>query len=163
MVCAVKEFFKRTPGWIIGWFKRNAANWAKQLYVAAILLYSIWIIWQVISGTAFIPQSTDPTLIQLDFLQAMAFLVAWSALVITITAKAVTTSKDFESRIAETSSYVENNRSRMETIEEKNQQFLSRVGRAEVVLLPKIDALTQENEQLRKQLGMREPPDDHVQ
>ncbi len=147
--------FKRTPEWVVGWFKRNASNWAKQLYVAAILLYSGWIIWQVISGTAFLPRSVDPTLIQLDLLQAMAFLVAWSALVITITAKAVGTSKEFELKIAKASSDIE-------TIKEKDQQFQSRVGRAEAELLPRIDALTQENEQLRQQLGMPEPADDHV-
>ena len=74
MICVTKTVSKRMAGWVLGWLKRNTANWAKQLYAVAILLYSGWIIWQVISRTAFIPQSTDPTLIQLDLLQAMAFL-----------------------------------------------------------------------------------------
>ena len=190
MVCAIKQFFKRTPEWVVGWFKRNASNWAKQLYVAAILLYSGWIIWQVSSRTAFLPRSVDPTLIQLDLLQAMAFLVAWSALIITITAKTVSTSKEFESKIAKVGWDTENNQSMMETLKEDlqrvkedhqrvtedhqrvtedhqrvtedHQRVLSRVGRAKAELLPRIDALTQENEQLRQQLGMPEPADDHV-
>ena len=176
MVCAIKQFFKRTPEWVVGWFKRNASNWAKQLYVAAILLYSGWIIWQVSSRTAFLPRSVDPTLIQLDLLQAMAFLVAWSALIITITAKTVSTSKEFESKIAKVGWDTENNQSMMDTlkedhqrvkedhqrIKEDHQRVLSRVGRAKAELLTRIDALTQENEQLRQQLGMPEPADDHV-
>ena len=92
----------------------------------------------------------------------MAFLVAWSALIITITAKAVSANKDFELKVVKVEWGVENNRSMMETLGADQQQLRSRVSQAEEVLLAKLDALTQENEQLRKQLGMREPTDDHV-
>ena len=162
MVCAIKQFFKRTSEWVVGWFKRNAFNWAKQLYFSAILLYSGWVIWRVISRTAFLPRSVDPTLIQLDLLHAMAFLVAWSALIIAITAKTVSMGKEFESKIAKTGWDLENNQSMIETLKEEAENIKEDTENIKAKLLPRIDAITQENKQLRQQLGMPEPADDHV-
>ena len=136
MICVIKTFSKRMAGWVLGWLKRTASNWATQLFVAAILLYSSWIIWQVASGTAFLPQSAHPTLIQLDLLQAMAFLVAWSALIITITAKAVSANKDFELKIAKVGWAAENNRSTGETLGAEQQQLRSGTRLARRPTLP---------------------------
>ena len=150
MIYAAKQFLRRTAGWVIGQLKRNTWNWAKQLYVVAIVLYSGWIIWRVASGTVFLPQSDQPTSIQLDLLQVMAFLVAWTALIVTITAKVVGTSKDFEAKIAQTSRDIENDASRWNQFFSKTEGKLKKV---EEELLPRMNALERENQQLREQLG----------
>ena len=85
----------------------------------------------------------------------MAFLVAWSALIIAITAKTVSMGKEFESKIAKTGWDLENNQSMLETLKADTENITAE-------LLPRIDAITQENKQLRQQLGMPEPADDHV-
>ena len=55
MICVTKTFLKRLDGWVLGWLKRNASNWARQLYIVAILIHSSWIIWQVASGALLLP------------------------------------------------------------------------------------------------------------
>lgn len=56
-----------------------------RLVVLGAAVYSPWIIWHVVSRTRLMSGGANPTIIQLDLLQAAAFLVAWSVLLITVT------------------------------------------------------------------------------
>ena len=96
MVREVRQFGTSPVRWVYARWKRNAFNWARQLYVLFIIFYSSWVIWQITSDTTLYPRSDHPTLIQLDLLQAMAFLVAWSALLMSITIKVVNKSRDID-------------------------------------------------------------------
>ena len=90
---------KRVPSIIravITTIRRNFLGWATSLYGWGIIIYSGWVVWQVLSQTKLPLVPDEPTLIYLDLLQVMAFLVAWSALVITITIKMVNAKRDIE-------------------------------------------------------------------
>ena len=96
----VWQFGTSPVRWFYARWKRNAVNWAKQLYVLIIILYSGWVVWQIVSNTTLYPRPDNPTLIQLDLLQAMAFLVAWSALLIAITIKIVNKGRDIDLNVS---------------------------------------------------------------
>ena len=64
----------------------------------------------------------EPTLIYLDLLQVMAFLVAWSALIITITVKMVNAKRDIELSAAELEW-------RMGVVRERSDKFDADVGK----------------------------------
>ena len=90
---------KRVPSIIravITTIRRNFLGLATSLYGWGIIIYSGWVVWQVLSQTKLPLVSDEPTLIYLDLLQVMAFLVAWSALIITITVKMVNAKRDIE-------------------------------------------------------------------
>ena len=81
---------------VITAIRRNFRSWTTSLYGWALICYSGWVVWQVLSQTKLHLRQQDSTLIYLDLLQVMAFLVAWSALVITVTVKMVNAKRDIE-------------------------------------------------------------------
>ena len=73
-----------------------------RLVVFGAAAYSPWIMWQIVSKTRLMSGGANPTVIQLDFLQAAAFLVAWSVLLITVTAWILNKVRDNELRTIRT-------------------------------------------------------------
>ena len=74
----------------------HSLDWAKLLYVVMLLVWSVLTMWRVASGSLLETPDASPTLIKIDLLEAVAFLAAWSLLVITITTKVVNKSRDIE-------------------------------------------------------------------
>lgn len=74
---------------LYNWSKKHIVPWLSKAIFYTVLLIYIWLIWQVITKTELETSQINPTQIKLDLLQASAFLVAWSGLLIAITAKVI--------------------------------------------------------------------------
>ena len=149
---------ERVPSWLKVAFasvRRNFRSWATSLYGWAIILYSFWVVWQVFSGTKLHLRQNASTLVQLDLLQVLAFLVAWSALVITITLKVVNAKRDIEFNVAKAgwkheTDLVETRRQVAEH-EKVDDEIFSRMDAIEDKA-KELSALNNENKRLRQML-----------
>ena len=77
-------------------FSRDAFGYWKALYVLLLVVWSVSTIWRVASGSLLETPDTSPTLIKIGLLEAVAFLAAWSLLLITLTTKIVNKGRDLE-------------------------------------------------------------------
>ena len=66
------------------------------IITSVVLVWMLIIIWQVIIGASIVDSLYGPTLIQLDLLQALAFLVAWTLFMWTITVRVINKVRDLE-------------------------------------------------------------------
>ena len=148
---------------------RNALGYAKMLYVALLVVWSLLTIWRVASGSLLETPGASPTLIKIDLLETVAFLAAWSLLLITITTKVVNKGRDLEFAAdesirkldelqADLSRHEESHpdiRGGVEGLEAKVSDVAEKVMQAE----REAERVTEENEQLRKQLEAKATKD----
>lgn len=69
--------------------RRSLRGIAEFIGIWVVIWSLLWVVWAVLQEARPLLRPDEPTLVYLDLLQAMAFLVAWSALLITIAAKLV--------------------------------------------------------------------------
>ena len=68
-------------------FKKLLTNLLSPSLALMLIVFGIWgavRAWEVVSGSQLITPEYEPTLIQVDFIQFIAFLVAWSAFLLTV-------------------------------------------------------------------------------
>ena len=162
MMHTVWRFISTPAHWIHTRWERSVLNWAKSLYTWVLVIYSGWLVWWVISITPLYLRPDDSTLIQLDLLQAMAFLAAWSALLITVTAKIVNKSRDIDLGIAQLSwkndahiAEDEHIKNQVGAVEGKLEILKAEAERGlklNTELQSKADILTDKNERLRRKM-----------
>ena len=117
--------------------------------------WSVTIMWRVISGTYLETTGSSPTYIRLDLLQALAFLVAWSLLLLTITIRVVNKARDLEATSDQTSWRLDQIRELDKGREVERKDFFEevdeRLSGVETGAVQVIQDLRQENEQLRQE------------
>ena len=137
-------------------------KWSRIVYVIVTIVWCLRVFWRVTSGTALETRPDSPTLIRLDLLQALAFVVAWSILLYTITIAVVNKGRDLESATEKTSWEID----KLEAEKRERTEFSQEMARVEAkvnanedrlatLILAYAERLAEENEQLRKQLKDR--------
>ena len=138
-------------------FSQDALGYWRALYVLLLVVWSVSTIWRVASGTLLETPDTNPTLIKIGLLEAVAFLAAWSLLLITLTTKIVNRGKDLEFATDESIRKLDDMKAVMQRHEEGHPDIQSEVERmqaevsamAETVIEVKREAerVAEENEQ----------------
>ena len=149
--------------WYIGAFlSRNAGGYARALYVAVLLVWSLLTIWRVASGFLLETPDASPTLIKIDLLEAVAFLAAWSLLLITLTTKVVNKGRDLEFAAVELEAdmrrHIEGHPD-IESEAERMQAEASDLAERVTQVAGEAERVAEENEQLRRQLAARPTKD----
>ena len=155
-------------------FSQNAIGYAKAIYVTMLLAWSLLTIWRVASGSLLETPDASPTLIKIDLLETVAFLAAWSLLLITLTTKIVNKGRDLEfevykneeqlnrylqeiKRHEETHPHipdeVEAASKKLRAIEEQQEKIM----KVTPGLIEETERVTQENKELREKLKADEP------
>ena len=130
-------------------FSPTAIKWWSALYVLIILFYASYVIWRVAYGSILETPEDSSTLVKIGLLEAIAFLVAWSLLLTTITSKVVSKGKDLEFAAEKTNAVFRQHL-------EGHPDIQSDVERMEAMLIQlkgETEQVTEENEQLRRQLA----------
>ena len=150
-------------------FSQKAFGWARALYVAILLIWCILTIWRVASGSLLETPDTSTTLIKIDLLGAVAFLAAWSLLLITLTTKVVNKGRDIEFVAVDSTRKLDDIKADMMRHEEGHPDIESEVDRMQakvsgiaegmIQLKSENERVTKENEQLRRQLEGRATDD----
>ena len=83
-------------GWLYKLLGRRGFEWANLIWLGYVLFSAGWVIWHVVGRADLYLVPESPTLLYIDFLQALAFLVAWSVFVITVTVRIVNKGRDLE-------------------------------------------------------------------
>ena len=135
-------------------FSENAYNYWRVFHVLLILLWSVFVIWRVASGSILETPDTSPTLIKIGLLEAFAFLTAWSLLLITLTTKIANYGKDISHRIDKSERLITELRELKQhdiTETEELKQEVTQLEEKQSWLNQKADELAEENERLRRQ------------
>ena len=144
-------------------FIRNISNLATILWMAVVIVWFSLTAWRVFSGTYLETGQASPTLIRLDLLHAIAFVVAWTALLLTITVQVVNKARDLDYDIRENEWSLEQSIKTSNQQMRKGDQQISKLGKkwgetASVleseldVLKTYVDQLKKENKNLQRQL-----------
>ena len=137
-------------------FSPSAIKWWSALYVLIILFYGSYVIWQVAYGSILETPEDSSTLVKIGLLQAIAFLVAWSFLLITITGKVVSKGKDLEFTVEKRNAAFQQHLEGHPDIQSDVERMMARVSEADAMLIQlkgESEQVAEENEQLRKQLA----------
>ena len=135
-------------------FSPTAIKWWSALYVLIILFYGSYVIWQVAYGSILETPEDSSTLVKIGLLEAVAFLVAWSFLLITITRKVVSKSKDLEFAAEKTNAAFRQHLEGHPDIQsdfERIQAEVSDMDERRMHAERENERVTKENEQLRRQ------------
>ena len=121
-----------------------------RLYVLLLVVWSASTIWRVVSGSLLETPDNTPTLIKIDLLEAVAFLAAWSLLLITLTTKVVNKGRDLEFGISEMKADMGRDREGHLATKAEVEKMLAEVScLAESVsqVMEEVERVTKENEQ----------------
>ena len=145
------------------------SRFAKVLYVAMLLVWSLLTIWRVASGSLLETPDASPTLIKIDLLEAVAFLAAWSLLLITLTTNVVNKGRDLEFATKDASRNLDDIKADMTQVMEdlpghksefeKIQAMVSDLDGEVMRVKRESERVAEENAQLRKQLTARPTKD----
>ncbi len=137
------------------WFRRNIYNWLKILWMATVILWFSLTVWRVFSGTYLETGQASPTLIRLDLLHAIAFVVAWTTLLLTITVQVVNKARDLDYDIRENEWSLEQSVKTSNQLMRKGDQQISKLekrwGKEASVIESKFDVLKTHVDQLKKE------------
>ena len=134
----------------------SAIKWWSALYVLIILFYGSYVIWQVAYGSILETPEDSSTLVKIGLLEAIAFLVAWSFLLITITSKVVSKGKDLEFTVEKRDAAFQQHLEGHPDIQSDVERMMARVSEADAMLIQlegESEQVAEENEQLRRQLA----------
>ena len=137
-------------------FSPSAIKWWSVLYVLIILFYGSYVIWQVAYGSILETPEDSSTLVKIGLLEAIAFLVAWSFLLITITSKVVSKGKDLEFTAEKTTAAFQQHLEDHPDIQSDVERMMARVSESDAMLIQlkeESEQVAEENEQLRRQLA----------
>ena len=137
-------------------FSQDTLGYWRALYVLLLVVWSVSTIWRVASGSLLETPETSSTLIKIGLLEAVAFLAAWSLLLITLTTKIVNKGRDLEYETGESNRKLDDMKADMRRHEKGHPDIESEVERvAERVMQVEKEAkrVAEENEQLRRQLA----------
>ena len=150
-------------------FSQDAFGYWRALYVLLIVVWSVSTIWRVASGSLLETPDTSPTLIKIGLLEAVAFLAAWSLLLITLTTKVVNKGKDLEFATDESTRKLDDMEAVMrrheegypdtQSVVERMQAKVSDIDEVVTQVKREADQVAEENEQLRGQLAARATDD----
>ena len=119
--------------------------------------------WRVASGSLLDTPDTSPTLIKIGLLEAVAFLAAWSLLLITLTTKVVNKGRDLEYSLGESTWKFKEMKAEQERHEEDFGATIkglasevSQVADRMRQLKSESEQVREENERLRGQLKAKE-------
>ena len=141
---------------VLAIFSPTAIRWWSALYVLIILLYGSYVIWQVAYGGILETPEDSSTLVKIGLLEAIAFLVAWSFLLITITSKVVSKGKDLEFASEKRSAAFRQHLEGHPDIQSDVEGLKAKVLEANAMLIQlkgETEQVAEENEQLRRQLA----------
>ena len=146
-------------------FSDKALGRIRSLYIMTLVAWAGLVIWWVASGSRLETPDASSTLVKIGLLEAFAFLVAWSFLVITITIRIVNKGRDIEFATkeaqAEFKRHEENHPDFRAEVEELQALLSSTVDRISRIderaeqLKKENDRLTKENDQLHRLLDDR--------
>ena len=139
-------------------FSQHALGYWRMLYALLLVAWSVSIGWSFASGASLETPDSSATLIKVGLLEAVAFLTAWSLLLITITTKIVSQGKEMEMATNEGIRQIEELKEANMTFEQEVEQTLEGI-KGEVADMNKIvmeaereiEQLAEENERLRRQ------------
>ena len=139
-------------------FSEGTWGYWRAVYIFLLVVWATYIMWQVASGSLLETPDASPTLIKIGLLEAVAFLAAWSLLLITVTTKVVNTSRDLELTLHKSSMelrrHEENHpdvQSEVERIEVEISEMTERMMQVDI----ETEKLVRENERLRRILEAR--------
>ena len=158
------ESSRRVDSWsgkVANWLSSNPARVALTCVQVTVWVswigWSIYIMWRVVSGTYLETPPASPTHIKLDLLQALAFLVAWSLLLLTITIRVVNKARDLQADTDKARWEIDQLIEFSEGRETENKELLEKAAERIVLVEEKTEQvilkLRQENEQLRQELS----------
>lgn len=141
-------------------FTQDAFGYWRALYVLLLVVWGISTIWRVALGALLETPDSSPTLIKIGLLEAVAFLAAWSLLLITITTKVVNAGRDIESVADESNRKLDEMKADFKQHKEKQTAAIEELE-AEVSqsadlmnqLKGETEEVAEENERLRRQLA----------
>ncbi len=150
-------------------FSHDAFGYAKALYVATLVVWSVLTIWRVASGALLETPDASPTLIKIDLLEAVAFLAAWSLLLITLTTKVVNKGRDLEFDAYKVQADIRRHEESHPDIQDEVEKIqgemsdltdeVSDLAERAKSLKRENERITEENEQLHRQLDDRKAKD----
>ena len=139
-------------------FSQDALGYWRALYVLLLVAWSVSTVWRVASGSLLETPDTSPTLIKIGLLEAVAFLAAWSLLLITLTTKVVNKGRDLELAAHDVRTDIRHHleahpdvRSEVERIEAKVSDLVEETAE----LKREAKRVKEENKELRRQLAVR--------
>ena len=151
----VGSWFYKVTDWLSSNPTRVVLTCVQVILWLAWIGWTVNILWQVASGTSLEILPDSPTQIRLDLLQALAFLVAWSLLLLTITIRVVNKGRDIEAVVDRTSWRLDqlHELDAGREIERKGllEDTDARLSTAEKRIEEEVQVVRQENDQLRQE------------
>ena len=143
-------------------FSQDAFGYWRALYVFLLVVWSVSIIWMVASGSLLETPDTGTTVIKIGLLEAVAFVAAWSLLLITLNTKIVNKGRDLEYAADESNRKLDemkaevrqHNQDHAAVVERLDAKFSQSANMMEQ-LVRENEQVAEENERLRRQLEAR--------
>ena len=132
-------------------FSEDALGYWRALYVLLLVVWSASTIWRVVSGSLLDTPDTSPTLIKIGLLEAVAFLAAWSLLLITLTTKVVNKGRDLEYSLGESTWKFKEIKAEQERHEEDFGATIKVLASEVSQVADRMRQLTSESEQVREE------------
>ncbi|MCY4366524.1 MAG: hypothetical protein OXE17_09920 [Chloroflexi bacterium] len=145
-------------------FVKRAYLWPSLLYTLLVVALSLWVILDIAGNLKHINKPFSPSLIQIDLLQSVAFPIAWSTLLIAITARIVGSAEEVKSEVSQLKTLIDSSdqareRQLAET-KEQNAELVKRIetamkdlGDNQEIVISQNRVLKEENDRFRQILS----------
>lgn len=118
-----------------------------------------WILWRIATSSRIFGQPDTGTLIQVDLLQGLAFLVAWTAFVITLTVKVINVWNRYDLRLQRLRWRMDHESVDMSALKQQTAELEAKVEGRQALYAQQVADLEEENERLRQRLNEHEQID----